>query len=71
VEPEGIKPVMFRAMVLYLTPLYFFKPTALFTSLSLAQNIVVNHVMSYLFHSPANVIIVFGNSVPIIDILQI
>jgi len=35
VEPDGIKPVIFRAMVLYLTPRYFFNLRALFTKLSL------------------------------------
>jgi hypothetical protein len=74
-EPEGIKPVMFLATVLYLMPPHSFKPRALFTNLSLsAKSSVINRVwsmMSFLIHLPANVITVFGYSVAFEDALQI
>jgi hypothetical protein len=50
VEPGGIKPVIFRATVLYLTPRYFFNLRALVTKSVVyrAKGIGVSYLQGYL-----------------------
>jgi hypothetical protein len=69
--------VTFCTVVWYLTPLYFFNPTALFTKLSLCRKKKVNINLRPIvligacrhFYSPTKIVTIFGDIVAIEDIL--